>query len=80
MNSKLKIDLDYTFYLVKDRENISNNNNFVIIDHDRLTKKIEYWKRDEDGFIVLNSSNISNEDEFIIQQGETKGEMWTIYH
>ena len=80
MNSKLKIDLDYTFYLYKDGKNISNNNNFIIIDHDRLSKNIKYRKRDEDGFVVLNSSKIPNEDEFIIQQGETKGEMWTIYH
>ena len=72
MNSKLKIDLDYTFYLYKDRKNISNNNNFIIIDHDRLSKNIKYRKRDEDGFVVLNSSKISNEDEFIIQQGETE--------
>ena len=72
MNSKLKIDLDYTFYLNKDGKNISNNNNFIIIDHDRLSKNIKYRKRDEDGFVVLNSSKISSEDEFIIQQGETE--------
>ena len=69
MNSKLNPVLDYVFYLTKDRYIISDNTNFIIIDQNSLREKIIDGKyKDEDGFTILNSSNISNEDECIIQQ------------
>ena len=69
MKSQLK-NLDYRFFLGKDNSYLSDDSNFIIIDHNLLQEKINNENRDEDGFIVLNSSNISDEDECIIQQGE----------
>ena len=77
ISSKLNPDLDYVFYLFKDGYNISNNTNFVIIDMNLLN---HVRKKDEDGFVILNSSNIYNEDEWIIQQGKIKRENQDIYH
>ena len=74
--SMLETDLKFEFYLGKDsgdiNENISENNNFIIIDTILLNNRLENGDRDEDGYMTLNSTNISNNEECIIEQGETQ--------
>ena len=72
--SMLETDLKFEFYLGNDsgdiNENISENNNFIIIDTILLNNRLKNGDRDEDGYMTLNSTNISNNEECIIEQGE----------
>ena len=71
MKSMLETEMEYIFILAKDNSSLEENNDFLIIDNILLAQTIIKKQRNiEDGFIILNSSNISNDDECIIKQNK----------
>ena len=71
MKSMLETEMEYIFILAKDNSSLEENNDFLIIDNILLVQTIIRKQRNiEDGFIILNSSNISNDDECIIKQNK----------
>ena len=74
MNSTLYSDLDCWFVLGKDgsnmeKNNITGNENFVMVDVPLLKNKAETAKdREEDGYLVINKKD--NDEEYIIKPGD----------
>ena len=73
MKSALNYDLDCFFVLGKDgpdmrTNNISNNDNFVLVDVSLLSKELGSKDRDQNGYTVINK-NVYIED-YIIKQGD----------
>ena len=72
MKSALNYDLDCFFVLGKDgpdmrTNNISNNDNFVLVDVSLLSKKLG-GNRDQDGYLVINTNG--DDEDFITKQGD----------
>ena len=67
INSMLTKELDFVVFLGKDNfdkyRDISNNTNFIIVDIEKLNAI-----KKKDDYTILNSSELSNDDECIIEQ------------
>ena len=73
MNSMLNTNLEFVFFLGKDNRKVERNiynNNFIIIDTEKLSHKLKNSKKEPDGYTILNSTDISNNEECIIEQEE----------
>ena len=74
MNSTLYSDLNCWFVLGKDgsdmeKNNITGNENFLMVDVSLLTKKAKTGKdREENGYLVINTKD--NDEEYIIKPGD----------
>ena len=72
MKSVLETEMKYLFVLFKDNYFSFVSDDFLMIDNELLKRTINKKPIDEeDGFFILNSSNISNGDECIIKQGQS---------
>ena len=71
MNSMLNTNLEFVFFQGKDNRKVERNiynNNFIIIDTFKLSKKLKNSTKEPDGYTILNSTDISNNEECIIEQ------------